>query len=85
MEILFSSEFTLEIFNITPVDFMLFQRYPGRFIGAADVPANSARMVKLSWKDTPVWLHLPPQADTGALSQNIPHCCLQTYSTTRGV
>lgn len=54
MEILFSSEFTLEIFNITPVNFVLFQRYPGRFIGAADVPANSARMVKLSWKDTPV-------------------------------
>lgn len=75
----------MDIFNVTVVDFVLFQKYSSRVIAAGDVIANTTRMEKHSRKHILTWLHLHSQADTEDLSQNIPRHCLQTCCTTRGV
>lgn len=58
----------MDIFNVTLVDFVLFQKYSSRVISAGDMIANSTRMEKHSRKHILTCLHLYPQADNEDLS-----------------
>lgn len=73
----------MDIFNVTVVDFVSFQKYSSRVIGARDGIINTR--MENSRNHILTWLHLHPQANTEDLSQNIPRCCLQTCCATKGV
>lgn len=52
----------MDIFNVTLVDFVLFQKYSSRVISAGDVIANSIRMEK-TFQET--YSHMSPFISSG--------------------